>query len=122
VGWRDGLKAFGWILRFWVIDDLYAEPFGRGVLNNLTGTPQYLSWLADMLRPHVGDAVLEIGAGIGNITGRLMSKRLLYVAAEEDPLYLHALRNRFLRTPNVLVQRIDPTAPEQLAGMENCCD
>jgi protein-L-isoaspartate O-methyltransferase len=36
------------------------------VLNNLTGTPQYLSWLALKLRPHVGDEVLEIGAGIGN--------------------------------------------------------
>ena len=51
------------------------------------------------MRPHVGDSVLEIGAGIGNMTGRLMARRLLYVAAEKDPLHLHALRNRFLRTP-----------------------
>jgi glycosyltransferase involved in cell wall biosynthesis/phospholipid N-methyltransferase len=122
IGWKDGLKALGVILRFWVIDDLYAMPYGRGVLNNLTGTPQYLSWLARKLRPHVGDAVLEVGAGIGNITGRLMAKRLLYVAAEKDPLHLHALRNRFLRTPNVVVQRIDPEATEEVAGLENCFD
>ena len=32
-----------------------------------------------------------------------MGRRLQYVAAERDPLYLHALRNRFLRTPNVSV-------------------
>src|SRR5215218_157778 len=102
IGWKDGLKALGVILKFWLIDDLYAAPYGRGVLNNLTGTPQYLSWLAKTLRPYVGDTVLEIGAGIGNITGRLMSRRLLYVAAEKDPLHLHALRNRFLRTPNVV--------------------
>ena len=110
------------ILKFWVIDDLYAAPYGRGVLNNLTGTPQYLSWLARKLRPHLGDTVLEIGAGIGNLTGRLMARRVLYVAAEKDPLHLHALRNRFLRTPNVVVQRIDPEAPEDLAGLENCFD
>jgi 2-polyprenyl-3-methyl-5-hydroxy-6-metoxy-1,4-benzoquinol methylase len=97
-------------------------PYGRGVLNNLTGTPQYLSWLARKLRPHVGDSVLEVGAGIGNITGRLMARRMLYVAAEKDPLHLHALRNRFLRTPNVVVQRIDPESPSDLAGMENCFD
>ena len=41
-------------LAFWLIDDLYAAPYGRGVLNNLTGTPQYLSWLARILRPPHG--------------------------------------------------------------------
>ena len=122
IGWKDGIKALAVILRFWVIDDLYATPYGRGVLNNLTGTPQYLSWLARKLRPHVGDTVLEVGAGIGNITGRLMARRVLYVAAEKDPLHLHALRNRFLRTPNVVVQRLDPEVPEELAGLENCFD
>ena len=122
IGWKDGLKALGVILRFWLIDDLYAAPYGRGVLNNLTGTPQYLSWVARKLRPHIGDSVLEIGAGIGNITGRLMGRRTLYVAAEKDPLHLHALRNRFLRTPNVMVQRIDPQSPEDLATVGNGFD
>jgi glycosyltransferase involved in cell wall biosynthesis len=122
IGWRDGLKAMGVIFHFWLIDDLYAAPFGRGVLNNLTGTPQYLSWLARKLRPHVGDTVLEVNAGIGNITGRLLSKRLLYVAAEKDPLHLHALRNRFLRTPNVVVQRLDAESPADFSGLENCFD
>jgi SAM-dependent methyltransferase len=122
IGWKDGLKALGVIVKFWLIDDLYAAPYGRGVLNNLTGTPQYLSWLARKLRPHVGDSVLEVGAGIGNIAGRLMARRTLYVAAEKDALHLHALRNRFLRTPNVTVQRIDPELPEDLAGLEGCFD
>jgi glycosyltransferase involved in cell wall biosynthesis len=122
IGWKDGLKALGVILRFWLIDDLYAAPYGRGVLNNLTGTPQYLSWLAKTLRPHLGDTVLEIGAGIGNISGRLMARRLLYVASEKDALHLHTLRNRFLRTPNVVVQEIDPEVRQHLAGMENCFD
>ncbi len=122
IGWRDGIKAMGVILHFWLIDDLYAAPYGRGVLNNLTGTPQYLSWLARKLRPHVGDTVLEIGAGIGNIAGRLMARRMLYVVGEKDPLHLHALHNRFLRTPNVVVQRLDPESPEDFAGLENCFD
>jgi len=122
VGWKDGLKALAVIVRFWLIDDLYAAPYGRGVLNNLTGTPQYLSWVARRLRPYVGDTVLEIGAGIGNLSGRLMSRRLLYVAAEKDPLHLHALRNRFLRTPNVVVQQLDPQKPEGVLSMERCFD
>ena len=108
IGWKDGVKALGVILHFWLIDDLYVEPYGRAFLNNLTGTPQYLSWLTQILRPHLGDTVLEIGAGLGNITGRMISKRLRYVAGEKDLLYLHALRNRFLRTPNVDVRKLDP--------------
>jgi SAM-dependent methyltransferase len=59
----------------------------------------------------LGDTVLEIGAGLGDWTGRLMGKKLLYVAAEKDALYLHALRNRFLRTPNVTVCELDPEEP-----------
>src|SRR4249920_207604 len=111
IGWKDGVKALGVVLKFWLVDDLYATPYGRGILNNLNGTPQYVSWLARVVRPHLGDTVLELGAGIGNLSGRLMSRRLLYVAAEKDPLHLHALRNRFLRTPNVQVRRIDPEDP-----------
>ena len=105
-----------------MIDDLYAAPYGRGVLNNLTGTPQYLSWLARTLRPHLGDTVLEIGAGIGNLAGRLMGRRVHYVAAETDALHLHALRNRFLRTPNVQVRRIDPASAADFVGMEDTFD
>jgi glycosyltransferase involved in cell wall biosynthesis len=111
IGWKDGLKALGVILYFWVVDDLYVPTYGRGLLNSLTGTPQYLSWLTRVLRPNLGDTVLEIGAGLGNLTGRLMARKLNYVAAEKDPLYLHALRNRFLRTPSVTVCRLDPENP-----------
>lgn len=108
IGWRDGLNAFRVILKFWLIDDLYSQPYGRAFLNNLSGTPQYLNWIGDELRPHLGDNILEVGAGIGNLTGQLMGKRLRFVASERDPLYLHALGNRFLRTPNVEVLPLDP--------------
>jgi len=119
IGWRDGLKALGVIFHFWLIDDLYVEPYGRAFLNNLTGTPQYLSWVANTIRRHLGDSIIEIGAGIGNISGRLMGRRLQYVAAERDPLYLHALRNRFLRTPNVTVTALDASKPAECERWQN---
>ena len=115
IGWKDGVKALGVILYFWVVDDLYEPTYGRGLLNNLTGTPQYISWVTRILRPHLGDRVLEIGAGLGNLTGRLMARKLHYVAGEGDALYLHALRNRFLRTPNVTVCELHPEEPADYA-------
>ncbi len=117
IGWRDGVKALGVILRFWLIDDLYVQRYGRAVLNNLTGTPAYLNWMTNLLRPHLGVTVLELGAGIGNLSARLMGRRFCYVASEKDPLYLHALRNRFLRTPNVSVRPLDPASPADFAAL-----
>ncbi len=122
IGWKDGVKALGVILYFWLVDDLYEANYGRGLLNNLTGTPQYISWLTLVLRPHLGDRVLEIGAGLGNFSGRLMARKLEYVATEKDPLYLHALRNRFLRTPNVSVSELDPEKPADYQPWESKFD
>jgi len=101
IGWKDGLQALGVILKFWLIDDIYSEPKGRGALINLTRTPGYINWVCRLLRPHLGDTIFEIGAGFGTFSARLMGRRIRYVAAESDSLHLHALRNRFLRTPNV---------------------
>ncbi len=109
IGWKDGVKALGVILKYWLIDDLYLQPYGRAFLNNLTGTPQYLSWMAEMLRPYMRDTVLELSAGIGTLAGRLMGRRLRYVATDTNPLYLHTLQNRFLRTPNVTVGSLNPS-------------
>lgn len=122
IGWKDGVRALGVILKFWLIDDLYVSAYGRGMLNNLTGTPQYLNWIVGLIRKHLGDTVLEVGAGIGNMTGRLMGRRLRYVTCERDPLYLHALRNRFLRTPSVEVRQLDPAQPEDYSGLEGLFD
>jgi len=117
IGWRDGLNAFSVILKFWLIDDLYTHPYGRAYLNNMTGTPKYLNWIAELLRPYLGDRVLELGAGIGGFSGLLMGRRIKYVAAEADPLYLHALRNRFLRTPNVDVRQLDEDDPGHIMSL-----
>src|ERR1035438_7939745 len=51
-----------------------------------------------------------------------MGRRALYVAAGKAPLHLHPLHNRFLRTPNVVVQHIDPEVPQDLAGLVNTFD
>ncbi len=109
INWKDGVQALSTILHFWLIDDLYTAPYGRLLLNNMSGTPQYLDWIATQLRPHLGDSVLELRAGTGPLSSKLMSKRLRYVVSDKDPLMLHALENRFLRTPNVQVAGVDPS-------------
>ena len=112
IGWKDGLQALGVILKFWLVDDLYVDTRGREAIINLTRTPAYMDWLCSILRPRLGDEIFELGAGIGNFSARLMGRRLQYLATDPDPLHLHALQNRFLRTPNVEVAPCRPSHPE----------
>ena len=118
IGWKDGVKALGVILYFWLVDDLYVPTYGRGLLNSLTGTPQYLSWLTRVLRPHLGDTVLEDRRGPGQsdrpADGAQAELRRRRKAIR---LYLHALRNRFLRTPSVTVCELDPENPADYARL-----
>ena len=46
--------------------------------------------MADVIRPYVGSRVLEIGAGIGNMTMHLIP-RTAYWATDINPAYLEAL-------------------------------
>ncbi|MCS7041719.1 MAG: glycosyltransferase [Bryobacteraceae bacterium] len=112
IGWKDGLQALGVILKFWLIDDLYVDTRGREAIINLTRTPAYTDWLCSILRPELGDTVFELCAGVGTFSARLMGRRLRYLATDPDPLHLHALQNRFLRTPNVEVACCRPQEPE----------
>jgi glycosyltransferase involved in cell wall biosynthesis len=122
INWKDGVQALTTIIHFWLIDDLYTAPYGRLLLNNLAGTPRYIDWIATQLRPHLGDTILELRAGTGTLSSKLLAKRLRYVVSDRDPLMLHALENRFLRTPSVQVRGIDPANAADYQGMEGQFD
>ncbi|HVO34055.1 MAG TPA: glycosyltransferase, partial [Gemmatimonadales bacterium] len=75
IGWRDGLKALGAILRGAVVDDLYLnDPYGAHILHSLSKARRFSRWMSDVIRPWVGRSVLEIGAGIGNLTVHLVPR------------------------------------------------
>lgn len=107
IGWRDGFKAMAAILRFAVIDDVYQEDqYGSHILHDLERARRFNRWMAETVRPWVGERVLEIGAGIGNITGWLLPREL-YVASDINPHYLHYLKNMATGRPYLDVARVD---------------
>jgi SAM-dependent methyltransferase len=69
-------------------------------------TPHLNRWIFDRLRPWCGRRVMEVGAGIGNIT-ELLSDRELVVATEIEQEFLGRLRARFAGQPSVVVQGLD---------------
>ena len=91
IGWRDGLKALGAIVRGALVDDLYVnDPYGAHILHSLSRARKFSRWMSDAIRPWVGRSVLEIGAGIGNLTVHLVP-RDRYRATDINPDYLDYL-------------------------------
>jgi glycosyltransferase involved in cell wall biosynthesis len=93
IGWKDGVRAIKAIIRFGISDHIYAEDtYGSQILGRLNRAPRFTKWMADVIRPYVGEKVLEIGAGTGNLTVQLIPRRLYWVS-DVNPLYLNYLES-----------------------------
>jgi glycosyltransferase involved in cell wall biosynthesis/phospholipid N-methyltransferase len=111
IGWKDGFKAFRTMVKYRLIDDIYAEDeYGSHILHSLERAQNFNRWMAEAVEPHVGARVLEIGAGIGNITTWLLP-RDFYLASDINPHYLDYLNNLSLGKPYLHVDRIDLEDP-----------
>ncbi len=111
IGWKDAFKALRAVLRYWILDDVYTEDeYGSHILHSLERAQRFNRWMAEAILPYGGARVLEIGAGIGNITAWLLP-RDLYVASDINPHYLQYLRNLALGKPYLQVDRIDLEDP-----------
>jgi glycosyltransferase involved in cell wall biosynthesis len=107
IGWQDGVRAMWAIIRFGYSDYIYAEDeYGSQILGRLNRAPRFTKWMADVIRPFVGEKVLEIGAGTGNLTVQLIPRRL-YWASDINPLYLTYLENVGLNRPYMRVGYTD---------------
>jgi len=107
IGWKDGIRAIFAILRFGYSDYIFAEDvYGSQILGRLNRAPRFTKWMADVIRPYVGEKVLEIGAGTGNLTVQLTPRRL-YWASDINPLYLTYLENVGLNRPYMRVGYTD---------------
>ena len=73
--------------------------------------PRFNRWMADVVSPDVGDRVLEVGAGIGNLTVNL-TPRDIYWATDVNPQYLQQLQELVPTRPYLHVQFTDITRPE----------
>lgn len=91
INWRDGMKAFAAISKFAVSDEVYiGDEYGSAMLSRLSRATRFNTWMADTIRAYCGERVLEIGAGVGNLTMALIP-RTQYVASDINPLYLETL-------------------------------
>lgn len=91
INWSDGVRALGAICKFMLSDRIYAGDQCGEILGRLNRAPRFTRWIADTVRPYVGERVLEIGAGIGNVTLNLVP-RCVYWASDVNPNYVGRLQ------------------------------
>jgi glycosyltransferase involved in cell wall biosynthesis/phospholipid N-methyltransferase len=112
INWKDGLLAVLGILRYAISDRIHVEDeSGSQILARLNRAPRFTKWMADTVRPYVGDQVLEIGAGTGNLTASLIP-RSAYWATDVNRLYLSDQRSLSQNRPYLRVAYTDVTKLE----------
>lgn len=108
IRWTDGVVALWTILKYAVVDDQdNSDPAYRTLLR-LSRAERYNRWMFRQIAPHLGQRVLEIGAGIGTLTRYLVGRELV-LATDLNPRYLRILANTFERHMRVQVLPLDLT-------------
>jgi glycosyltransferase involved in cell wall biosynthesis len=109
INWKDGVRALWAILRYSLSDKIFAaDGHGGEILLRLNRAPRFTGWMADVIRPFLGNRVLEIGAGIGNMTLHLVP-RSVYWATDINPSYLDSLERLKINRPYLRVAGLDAT-------------
>ncbi|MBV8816991.1 MAG: glycosyltransferase, partial [Acidobacteriaceae bacterium] len=112
IGLFDAFEALWVILRFALSGDIYVDE-DKSTLDAFSDAPNFNRWMAETIGPSIGKRVLEIGAGIGNLTRILVRSRDLYIASDLDYEHLERLKSRLAHRPNLEVAQLDAARPEQ---------
>lgn len=121
IGLKDAISALLVILNYGLRRDIYLD-HGARILDALAQTPRFNRWMADTIQPYVGTRVLEIGAGIGNLSHFLAARRKSYTASDIDEEHMARLQVRFAHRPNMSLIRCDLSSPDDFAPVEACAD
>lgn len=111
IGIKDAFEALWVILRTVLSRDIYADK-DKDILDAFSDAPRFNRWMADTIRPYVGREVLEIGAGIGNLSRILVKGKRTYIATDLDSEHLERLRARLGTRPHLETALLDAAQRE----------
>ena len=121
IGLKDAIEAFWVIVRTSLSRDIYTQK-DKDILDAFSSAPNFNRWMADTIRPYIGKRVLEIGAGMGNLTRQLLPGRKRYVATDIDREHLERLSNRLSQRPNLEIAELNAALPDDHAPFRGQLD
>jgi glycosyltransferase involved in cell wall biosynthesis len=121
IGKWDAVRSVFTVLRFWLARDIYHDA-GPEILDTLARAPRFNRWMAETIAPFIGRRVLEIGAGIGNLSRHLALRRERYIASDINEEGLARLRVRLAHRPNLEVRQCDLTDAGHFEDLREAVD
>lgn len=87
------------------------KDIGHETLERISGAlSRYNDWMYEQIAPHIGQDVLEIGSGIGNLSMYLVGRKRVCLS-DVSETYLDILRERFGAKPGIQIHRWDLSQP-----------
>jgi 2-polyprenyl-3-methyl-5-hydroxy-6-metoxy-1,4-benzoquinol methylase len=120
IGWRDAARMVWTTLRYAFVDDEENDRSGYRTLQRMQKVGRYNRWMWEQIEPFVGRRVLEVGAGVGNMT-RFLLARDRVIATDLEEKYLKILHHLFDPYPHVEVSRFNLDG-ERPPGVEASID
>jgi len=123
IGWRDGVRALFCIIRYSQAGERLrhrgrlrprtgpaavneADEELADTLDNLDDAVNYAGWIYSLMAPYLGRRVLEVGAGHGTLTDRLLEGRTV-TATDLSPRCVSILEARYAGDERVTVLEAD---------------
>jgi SAM-dependent methyltransferase len=95
--------------------DLVQPGAGAGALENHLGGEEarnYRRYERDIIAPHVGSSLLEIGSGLGDFSAQFLPRLARLVVSDSDPYCIEQLTKRYEADPSVEV--LDLVLPAEI--------
>ena len=104
IGPKDAVSAIWTLVKYWVVSDI--GHVGQHTLARMRELGPYNRTIFQLFSGYLGNRVLEIGAGAGNLS-RFLLDREAVVLSDYETEYLHLLRRRFETYENVQIRHLD---------------
>jgi 2-polyprenyl-3-methyl-5-hydroxy-6-metoxy-1,4-benzoquinol methylase len=95
-------------------EEIGHDPFGKKILDELAPAVRLHKWIADSIAPYLGDRILEVASGVGNISQYLPRNERLTLS-DYDPQYRALLAEQFGGEDKIDIVEFDLTSDEHAA-------
>jgi SAM-dependent methyltransferase len=111
IGFKDAVTGTLAMVRAWLSSDREPRSAGEQTLRNMARAGQYNRFLVEQIEPHLGREVIEVGAGVGNVSRSLLDRDRL-VLSDADPDSVELLRRTYQDWGYVKALPLDLVRPE----------
>ncbi len=102
----------------WKAVNMNPQKMPLDTLGKLTEARNYNQWIYKLCAPHLGARVLEIGSGIGNMTGFFLEHDRRVLATDMEPQRLGVIRKQWpeQKKLDTTVWDLNEAVPEKVKG------